>query len=183
MSNMNAEKRLAIGIITIIALAILLTVMTFALVWATISVDSNVFHTGYVKINLNDGVPVIEEHEFLFEPGMTVKKQVFIENLSSWDVYYKLYFDNVSGALADALDITIKSEDDSLIYWQGKVSELGKDNVAAADDYLEIGEKRYFNVYFHFPESEGNDTQSIYLEFDLCADAVQTKNNQFKVFN
>lgn len=182
MNKVNYKKRIAVGIIVVIAMCILLTITTFALVWASVSVDSNVFHTGYVKINLNDGVPVIEEREFLFEPGMTVRKEVFLENLSSWDVYYKLYFDNVHGELADVLDVTITDTDDN-VYWQGKASELGKDQVVAADDYLEIGEKRYFNVYFHFPELTENEAQDIYLEFDLCADAVQTKNNQFKVFN
>ena len=32
------------------------------------------FSTGEVAINLNDSKPVISEHEFIFEPGMTVKK-------------------------------------------------------------------------------------------------------------
>ena len=103
MSETKTAKRLTGGIIAIIVLALCLVVTTFALVYASVSVENNLFHTGEVKINLNDGEPVIREHEFLFEPGMIVVKDFFIENDSTWDVYYRLYLDNVSGGLSDVL--------------------------------------------------------------------------------
>ena len=103
MSETKTAKRLTGGIIAIIALAVCLCITTFALVYASVSVENNLFHTGEVKINLNDGKPVIREHEFLFEPGMTVVKDFFIENDSTWDVYYRLYLDNVTGGLSDVL--------------------------------------------------------------------------------
>lgn len=84
----TTSKKLTASVVTVFVLAICLCITTFALIWATVSVENNLFHTGIVKINLNDGKPVIEEHEFLFEPGMTVKKDFFIENQSTWDVYY-----------------------------------------------------------------------------------------------
>lgn len=74
MSETKTAKRLTGGIIAIIILAVCLCITTFALVYASVSVENNLFHTGGVKINLNDGKPVIREHEFLFEPGMTVVK-------------------------------------------------------------------------------------------------------------
>ena len=83
MTKTKTTKKLTGGIVTIIVLAVCLCVTTVALVRATVSVDNNLFHTGSVKINLNDGKPVIQEHEFLFEPGMTVKKDFFIENEST----------------------------------------------------------------------------------------------------
>ena len=85
--NSSTAKKLTGSIIAVVVLALCLCVTTFALVWATVSADNNLFHTGSVKINLNDGKPVIEEHEFLFEPGMTVKKNFFLQNESTWDVY------------------------------------------------------------------------------------------------
>lgn len=82
-ANQNTtSKKLTASIVTVIVLAICLCITTFALIWATVSVENNLFHTGIVKINLNDGKPVIEEHEFLFEPGMTVKKDYYL-NCSS----------------------------------------------------------------------------------------------------
>lgn len=181
MSNdRNTAKKLTGSIVAVVLLATCLCITTFALVWATVSVDNNLFHTGTVKINLNDGKPVIEEHEFLFEPGMTVKKEFFIENQSTWDVYYKLYFDNVNGGLADVLEITVKDGEKTL--YHGTASELNRTDVGAADDILRLKERRALTVFFHFPENAGNTAQGLTLTFDLCADAVQTKNNPDKLF-
>ena len=180
MTKTKTTKKLTGGIVTIIVLAVCLCVTTVALVRATVSVDNNLFHTGSVKINLNDGKPVIQEHEFLFEPGMTVVKDFFIENDSTWDVYYRLYLDNVTGGLADVLTVTIKDGDK--ILYSGTANELTRQNVAAADDTLKIGQRRNLTVVFHYPENSGNDTQNLDLTFTLCAEATQTKNNPNKLF-
>ena len=181
MSESKTAKKLTGGIIAIIILAICLAVTTFALVYATVSVENNLFRTGEVKINLNDGEPVIREHEFIFEPGMTVIKDFFIENESTWDVYYKIYFDDVSGGLADVLEVTIKDGDKTL--YSGTANELTRQNVIAADDTLKIGERRDLTVVFHYPESSGNETQNLDLTFTMCAEATQTKNNPNKLFD
>ena len=181
MAENKTAKRLTGGIIAIVALAVCLCITTFALVYASVSVENNLFHTGKVKINLNDGKPVIREHEFIFEPGMTVKKDFFIENDSSWDVYYRIYLENVSGGLKDVLEITVKDGDRAL--YSGTASELTKQNVTAADDILKIGQKRNLTVYFHFPEDKGNETQNLDLTFTMCAEATQTKNNPNRLFD
>jgi len=180
-NNSTTSKKLTASVTAVIILAVCLCITTFALVWATVSVEGNLFHTGTVKINLNDGKPVIEEHEFLFEPGMTVKKDFFIENQSTWDVYYKLYFTDVDGGLADVLDITVKDGDK--ILYQGLAGDLIKEKVGAADDILKLNERRNLTVYFHFPEGAGNSTQNLVLTFSMKADAVQTKNNPGKLFD
>jgi len=134
MAEVKTAKKLTGGIVAIVILALCLCITTFALVYASVSVNNNIFHTGEVKINLNDGKPVIQEHEFLFEPGMTVVKDFFVENESTWDVYYRLYLDNVSGGLADVLTITVKDGDKTL--YSGTANELTRQNVLAADDTL-----------------------------------------------
>lgn len=181
MAENKTAKRLTGGIIAIVALAVCLCITTFALVYASVSVENNLFHTGKVKINLNDGKPVIREHEFIFEPGMTVKKDFFIENDSTWDVYYRIYLENVSGGLADVLEITVKDGDRAL--YSGTASELTQQNATAADDTLKIGQKRNLTVYFHFPEDKGNETQNLDLTFTMCAEATQTKNNPNRLFD
>ena len=181
MSETKTVKKLTGGIIAIIALAVCLCITTFALVYASVSMENNLFHTGKVKINLNDGKPVIREHEFLFEPGMTVEKNFFIENDSTWDVYYRLYLDNVSGGLAEVLTVTVK--DGTKTLYSGTANELTRQNVVAADDTLKIGQRRNLTVVFHYPETAGNDTQSLDLTFTLCAEATQTKKNPNKLFN
>lgn len=179
--NTKTAKKLTTSVITIIILAVCLCITTFALIFATVSVDNNLFHTGKVEINLNDGNPIIEEHEFLFEPGMTVQKEFFIENNSTWDVYYKLYFDNIDGALADVLRVQIKDGDKTTL--DGTVAELTKTKSGAADDILKLHERRNLAIVFYFPEEAGNAAQNLKLTFDFCADAVQTKNNPNKLFD
>ena len=90
MAEIKTVKRLTGGIATLVTLALCLCLTTFALVYASVSVDNNLFGTAEVKINLNDGQPLIRENDLLFEPGMTVKKDFFIENQSTLDVYYKI---------------------------------------------------------------------------------------------
>ena len=180
-SNNRTAKKLTVSIATIIILTLCLSITTYALVRETVSVENNIFQTGTVRINLNDGKPVIEEHEFLFEPGMTVKKDFFLENQSTWDVYYKIYFDKVEGGLATVLEITIQDKD--TILFTGTAVELSRANVAAADDMLRVNERRELTVYFHYPEKAGNNTQNLKLSFDMCADAVQTKNNPNRNFD
>lgn len=181
MSEKSSAKKLTAGIAVLIVLSLCLCITTVALVMSTLRVENNLFHTGLVDINLNDARPVIEENEFLFEPGATVKKDFFIENNSTCDVYYKLYLSNVDGGLADVLQIIICDGDRTL--YQGTASQLTRKKVLAADDELKIGEKKILTIYFRFPESAGNEAQNQILTFDLCAEAVQTKNNPNRLFD
>ncbi len=177
----NTAKKLAVSIAVIIILSLCLVVSSAALVYSIVSVEGNIFVTGIVSINLNNGVPIIKDNEFLFEPGMTVKKDFFILNESTCDVYYKLYFTNVLGGLADMIEITV-CDGDRVLY-EGTPAELDRKSVGAANDILKVNEKRDLQIYFHFPEEVGNEGQDIYLSFDFAADAVQTKNNANREFD
>ncbi len=177
----KTAKRLTASVVVIIILSCCLAITTFALAFSMVSVDNNLFVTGTVQINLNDSKPVIQENEFLFEPGMTVKKDFFVKNESSCDVYYKLYFQNVSGGLADVLEIKI-CDGDTVLY-EGTPASLSKDKVLAANDTLRLNERRDLQIYFYFPEEAGNEAQNLFLTFDFAADAVQTKNNTDKQFD
>ncbi len=180
MAETKTAKRLTGGIIVIIVLVLCLALTTLALVYETVSVENNRFQTGIVHINLNDGNPVIREHEFLFEPGMTVEKNFFIENDSTGDVYYRIYLDQVSGGLADVLTVTVRDGDKVL--YTGTARELSGELVQAADDMLKVGERRNLTMVFHYPEETGNETQNAELTFTICAEATQTKNNPERLF-
>ncbi len=181
MTNSSTAKKLTGGIIAIIVLAVCLCITTFALVWATVSIENNLFHTGSVEINLNDGKPIIHENEFVFEPGMAVSKDFFIENNSTESVYYKIYFDNVSGGLADVLRVTVRVGEKTL--YAGTANELTRENIAAADDILQIKERKILTVVFYYPEDSGNYAQDLDLAFTMRADATQTKNNPNRIFD
>ena len=178
---MNEPKKLNISIATLVVLFLCLCVTAFALAYAMLRVDNNVFETGEIAIDLNGGEPVIEADEFLFEPGMTVEKSFYIENNGTWAVYYKLYFSNVKGDLGDVLDVTIKNADGNVLL-QGKLSKLNRHNVPVAKDELKVDERRYMTIIFHFPEDAKNTAQSDNVSFELSALAVQTKNNDGKEF-
>ena len=180
MENSNTAKRLTAGIVVICILTLCLCVTTFALVYATVSVENNIFNTGTIKINLNNGQRIIEEDEYVFEPGMTVKKDFFIENNSTWSVYYKVYFGNVSGGLADILRIQILDGEEVL--WTGTATELDGINMPGTERELAVGERRNLTMLFYYPPEIGNEGQMQTLSFDLCADAVQTKNNPNRLF-
>lgn len=181
MAEQKNAKKLTGGIVAIILLAVCLVITSLALVYASVVVENNLFHTGTVKIDLNGGEPVIRVHEFLFEPGMTVRKDFYVQNDSTGSVYYRLYFNDVSGGLADVLNVTVKDGEKTL--YSGTATELAKANAAAADDILQVGQRRNLTVYFYYPTDKGNETQNSELTFTLCADATQTKNNPERLFD
>lgn len=181
MDDSRTAKKLTGSIVLIILLIIGLAVTTIALIYANVSLENNLFHTGEVKLNLNDEKPVIREDEFLFEPGMTVKKEFFIENQSTWDVYYKIYLSDVSGGLADVLEVTVKDGDQ--IVSKGTPNELARGKVKSAEEALKIGQRKTLTVYFYYPKESGNETQNRNLTFTICADATQTKNNPERKFD
>lgn len=179
-NEVRIRRKIKLSIFTAILLSVFLCITSYALYYATVSVEANTFHTGTVKIDLNGGKPVIEENEYLFEPGMTVEKQFYLQNNSTDAVYYRLYFANLEGGLADVLDVTIL-EGDTVLY-KGKPSELIRTAVLPVDKALAKDERKELTIRFYFPTESLNSTQNLELRFDLCADAVQTKNNPDKTF-
>ena len=177
MEKSKTAKRIRANVIVIFLLVICLCLNTFTFFNTEIIVESNIFGTendsvksNSEKINLNDGNPVITENEFLFEPGMTVTKDFFIENLHSGDLFYKLYFEDVSGGLEDILEISIK-DGDSVLY-SGTASTLTADNVSPVPEALPKKTKKTLTINFHYPETAGNDTQGLTLSFVLCAEVT-----------
>lgn len=180
----HVPKKLIIAVATVLALLLALGLATYAISRLEVAVNNNYFETGSIDLNLNDGKPVIEPDEFRFEPGMTVKKDFFIENpaaTSSGDVYYKLYLKDVKGELADVLVLTVA--DGSDILYTGTATNFTEANAKTADALLAVGETRTLTITFYYPREAGNDTQNDDLSFVLWARAVQTKNNPGKAFD
>lgn len=178
----NIARRLTVSIVAIILLTAALSVTTFILVATTLSTEGSLlFQSGNVKLNLNDGQPVITDSECLFSPGTEAKKQFTVENLSSCAVWYKFYFTNISGTLADEIDVEIRDGDDILM--KGKMSDLTENNTEALEKYLDVGEKKTLTIVFRFDENGGNELQGLLLSFDFSAKAVQVRNNPDKKFD
>ena len=181
MNESNLSKRLKAGIIILISLTACLCVTTFALIYSTLTVDNNLFGTGNVSIDLNGGKAIVSETDFRLYPGAVVEKEFYIQNNSTDSVYYKLFFEGVDGSLAPLVQITVFHENKEL--YHGTAASLTKKDVRAADDILTIGEKRILTLAFYLPEETNNEGQSGYLSFDLCAEAVQSKNNPDRNFD
>lgn len=188
MKNNEKEiiKRIRHGIVIFIVLCVCFCITTFALVYAMVTVEDNVFETGYVAINLNDGEAVIEDPDLYFEPGMTVKRDFFIANDSPRPIYYKLYFNALTGDLAKVIDITIVDKTDPSNVqelYAGKADDLRRFNVQTIEEPLNAGERRELEISFYLDENAENNYQDSGMTFDLCADAVQSDNNPDKEFN
>ena len=186
MNRNNSMKRLTSHVILVVFLAICLCVSTFALMFASVN-DTNVFVTGNVGISLKTelaGNKIIGEDEFLFEPGMTVEKSFLLENVGTTPIYYRLYFVNVEGDLADILEITIRDEDK--VIYKGIMSQMvaSVTKWASYDDAgvvkfmtLDNKESRHLTISFHYPKDSGNEGKNTEAKFDLWAEAVQVENN------
>ena len=181
MNEAKTSSKLTKSVVTIIILSICLCIVSLALIYSNVVIDSNYFLIGKVKINLNDGKPVIKEDEFIFEPGMSVEKEFFLENQSSGDVYYRFYLDHVEGKLADVLDIMICNDD--VILYQGKAVDLRHHQIEMKHNLLRFNERKDLMIIFYYPKEYQNDGQDTYLLFDLTVEAVQTKNNSQGLFD
>lgn len=178
----NIAKRLTASIITIIILIAALGVTTFVLVATTFSADGTAsIGTGGVKINLNDGKPVISDVSGTFAPGKELRREFKIENLSSCDVWYKFYFTDVNESLAQDVTVTIKKGDCVLL--QGKMSDFTGENTPAVDDLLKKGETKTLSISFSLESGTGNSMNGRVLRFTFNAKAVQAKNNPDKKFD
>ena len=114
------------------------------------------------------------------EPGATVEKVFKLTNDSTCEVYYKLYFSNIVGELADVLEVKVLSGNDEI--WSGDMADLTRAAAATTDELLGIGAQENLKVQLHMPEECGNETQALTVSFDVNVDAVQSANNPDKVF-
>ena len=116
---------------------------------SNVAIENNLINTGIVRINLNDGNPVIQEHEFLISwRGFRICKDFFVENEGTEECYYKLYLTNIEGELAKFMNITVK--DGEKILWKGLMSEFNEENSIMFDDVLKIGQRRDLTIEFEF---------------------------------
>lgn len=186
MKSNATYKKLVMRIALVIVLIVAMAVTTYAYIAASLTVANNTFTTGVVDINIYYCNPETGEYtdtnifgenvdQELMEPGATFTTSFKLENKSSdlHGVYFKLYFEQVSGELADIIEATITDANGNVLL-QGKVGDLNEANVESY--MLPYNENRIYTVSFHYPELEGNDGMDKELTFALTAKAVQSKN-------
>ena len=109
----KSRRKMFFGIFLIICLMVGLGITSLALVYQKVTVEDNLFVTGQVKISLNDDQPIFRE-DILFEPGMVVQKEFTLSNDSTCDVHYRLYFTNIEGEFAKALQVEVLDQDEAI---------------------------------------------------------------------
>lgn len=184
MKKSKLFYKLTLRLSMVVLLIIAMTVVTYAYAMNVLRVDNNTFTTGLIDIDLNGGMSIVTDIDKI-EPGATFVRDFYLRNNSTdvGGVYYKLYFEDITGMLATILDIEIRDRDSGELLVSGKMSEITAENVEAFDNVLELGETKWFTISFHYPEEEGNRGMGTELSFTLSADAVQTKNNPDKLFD
>lgn len=132
------------------------------------------FLTGEMCINLNDGKPLIQEHEFLFMPGICCIKDFWIQNDSSWNVECGFYLSEIKGNF-DGLLITLKDNDNIIIY-SGKVIEFTKDNISYYNKTINMGQRIRLSATFELPAETGSTYKNTNISFVLNCKALPIKN-------
>ena len=175
----RCRRRPFFRIFLLVFLILGLGITSVALFWQKVSVEENLFMTGNVSISINDGQPVFNE-DILFEPGMVVKKEFILCNDSTCDVYYRLYFTNVDGDLAEMLQVEVLDGDTTI--FEGTLAGMNGKKSEGADGIMKEGEERVMAIIFRVPEGCGNAMQGSSVWFYLNADAVQKVNNPDGLF-
>lgn len=180
--NDSKQKRFKRSLIATVTMIFGLSFASYALSISTFESKGNPFYTGSIQINLNDGKPIIETGEVRMEQGMTIIRDFFIKNEGTGNAYYKIYFSELDGDLADVLEVTLKDVDHGKLLYQGLAKNMTKENAETADDILNPGDLRNMTIQFFLPVAAEDTEQGSELSFDLEVMAVQVKNNPEGLF-
>lgn len=180
------DKKFFRSIVTLVLLIIGLTITTMALMRETLQLNEHTFETGRMKINLNNGQKLkfrdVNGNDIAyFEPGMTVVSDFFVRNEGTNDMYYRFYFDQVEGELAEVVHVTIL--DGNEIIFEGDMRNMDRKHSSAVDDVLAISESKTLTIMFTVDPDTGNQYMSKYLAFALNAEGTQVRNNPNREFN
>lgn len=180
MNEQNLKKKLTFMIVTVVLLSLGLAITSLALASSIAQVRNNRFAMSMgVELTINDGKPVVDVTDMVYEPGGTYVSEFPIANLGTFDVWYRVYFTDVKGVLKDYITVTIK-EADGTVLCKGTMSELSSDKVAVSS--LAAGEEKTLTIEFYFSSEAGNAAQGQSVSFNITANATQKQNNPNKDF-
>ena len=114
------------------------------------------------------------------EPGHSLVRDFTVENIGSADIHYRLYLENVEGALQEVLTFSVYDGDKLL--FTGKAKDFSKQSPCISETPLAVGETRTLTAVVKMDEAAGNAYQTAGITFDMTAETVQAKNNPDKAF-
>lgn len=173
------KKKLIAIIATLVFFTAGLAVTSYALVRSFIEVDSEITMGDGVDLNINDGAPIIDTANIVYEPGGTYISSFTLENRGSIDVWYKVFPTDASGELRDYITVTVK-EQDGTVMCQGNMGDIKSDDINVGA--LLAGEKKTLSVELYFIPGADNTAQGKTVSFKITASATQKQGNPDKDF-
>lgn len=180
MNERSLKKKLNKMFVTVVLLVCGLAITSYALASSIVKVHNNQFAMSMgVNLEINKGNPVVDVTDVAYEPGGSYESTFPIANISSFDVWYRIYFTDVDGVLRDYITVTLKEEDGTVLC-SGKMSELSSDKVTVSS--LLAGEEKLLYIEFYFSPDADNSIQGKTVSFNIIADATQKQNNPYMDF-
>lgn len=155
-----------------------------ALAWALLlgyaRLPFNLFETGTVSIDLNEGRPIFPEDGLTLEPGSTVVEEFTVTNTGTADAFYWVFLTDVEGELAPSLQVAVARGGEVL--FSGSALELTSAAVCESPTALAPGSTDTLTATVHMAEQAGNTYQGEHIAFDVSVQAVQARNNEGRAF-
>lgn len=173
-------KKVYRSIFAIALLFTMLVVTTYALVLSSVSSEGNGFYMGTVKIDLNGGNTIFDGTLNNIDENGNISKNFTVENSGTAEIYYRLYLDNIQGSMAKNVIFEIY-DGDKLLY-TAPPEKFTKQNPCYGAEPLAAGEVKTLTAVVKLA-SDDETTAFGRMNFDITADAVQTKNNPERIFD
>lgn len=179
MNEQKLKKKLTMMIVTVVLLSLGLTITSLALASSIAKIRNRFAMSMGVELKVNDGQPVVDINDIIFEPGGTYQSEFPVANLGTFDVWYRVYLTGVTGELQDDIIVTIKEKDGTVLS-KGTMNQLTADKAMTGS--LAAGEEKTLIIEFYFSPDADNSAQGQTVSYNITADATQKKNNPDKDF-
>lgn len=175
MNEKKLRNRLIMMIVTVFLLVLGLTITSVALVDSVVSIQRNRFVMSEgAALKVNNGQPVVNMTDIVYEPGGRYVSEFPITNMSTFDVWYRVYFTDVEGELKDDITVTIREKNGKTLC-EGLMYELDKNKVSVGS--LGAGEEKILEIEFYFLPYADNSAQGQNVSFNITTNATQKQNN------
>lgn len=174
--QVGKRKKILTRVLCTLSFIMLLAMAVMAYMLNYTELDT-VIGTGTIDINLNDGVVIFNDDDLDLQPGESVMRGFFIENVGTEDFYYRIYLEEVSGELVETTQFNIYDGEGTLLETVETV-DFNSTHYFTTDEIIEVGERLDFKIEIVFIDDSGDSYQDAQLSFDIVASAIQSKNNE-----
>ncbi len=164
---MRSVKRVYLRKLVFATVASVVLVLGLAVTSVALARASAFSESANVKIHLDNDAPLICIEDGSFAPGSKVIRNFEVKNTGRSMLSYRLYFDNVEGALGDIVQVIIKDGDQVL--YQGTINQLNKYDNRNVGKMLTKNDPHELTAEFYYPPDQPMLEPGMGVTFDLCA--------------